>query len=50
MINAKDELRYLLLMKLLDRMASAGFLTDEELSAARKLAAEKYHPITVWEL
>lgn len=49
MVNAKNELQFLLVTDLLERIASAGFLTDEELGIAKRLAAEKYRPIIVWE-
>ena len=49
MINAKNEIQYILVSRLLDGMAQAGFLTADELSIAQQLAAEKYRPSTVWE-
>ena len=49
MINVKDEIQYLLVSKLLDDMAQAGFLTADELSVAPRLAVEKYRPSTGWE-
>lgn len=49
MINVKNELQYLLIIKLLEDMTCAGFLTDDELTAAKRLAVEKYRPSTVWE-
>ena len=49
MINAKNEIQYLLVSRLLNDMAQAGFLTVDELSVAQRLAAEKYRPSTVWE-
>ena len=49
MINVKNEIQYLLVIKLLDNMAQAGFLTADELSIAQRLAAEKYRPSTVWK-
>ena len=49
MINVKNEIQYLLVSKLLNDMAQAGFLTVDELSIAQRLAVEKYHPSTVWE-
>ena len=49
MINVKDEIQYLLVIKLLNDMAQAGFLSADELSVAQRLAAEKYRPSTVWE-
>ena len=49
MIDAKSELRYILLVRLLERAAADGHLTTEELYAAKRLAREKYCPQTVWE-
>ena len=49
MINVKNEIQYLLVRKLLNDMAQAGFLTADELSVALRLAVEKYRPSTVWE-
>lgn len=49
MINVKNEIQYLLVSKLLNDMAQAGFLTADELSIAQRLAVEKYRPSTVWE-
>jgi hypothetical protein len=48
MIDTKNELRYILLTRLLEK-AAAGLLTLEELCAAKRLARDKYHPQTVWE-
>ena len=50
MINAKNEIQYIIVSKLLDGMAQAGFLTADELAVAQQLAVQKYHPSTVWEL
>ena len=41
MIDTKNELRYILLTRLLERTASAGLLTLEELYAAKRLARAK---------
>ena len=49
MINAKNEIQYILVTQVLENMAKAGFLTGEELSIAKHLAAKKYRPSTVWE-
>ena len=49
MIDVKNEIQYLLVSRLLNDMAQAGFLTADELSVAQRLAAEKYRPSTVWE-
>lgn len=50
MINAKNEIQYILVTQVLEDMALAGFLTDEELAVAKRLAEKKYRPSTVWEL
>ena len=49
MIDTKSELRYILLVRLLEKASAAGHLTAEELYAAKRLAWEKYCPQTVWE-
>lgn len=49
MINTKNELRYILLTRLMERAAAAGLLTIEELCVAKRLARDKYQPQTVWE-
>lgn len=49
MINVKNELQYLLVVKTLEDAASAGLLSMEELAAAKRFAAKKYCPATVWE-
>ena len=49
MIDSKNELRYILLTRLLEKAAAAGLLTLEELYAAKRLARDKYRPQTVWE-
>lgn len=49
MINVKNEIQYILVSRLLEDMAQAGFLTAEELATAQRLAVEKYCPSTVWE-
>ena len=49
MIDVKNEIQYLLVSRLLNDMARAGFLTVDELSVAQRLAVEKYRPSTVWE-
>ena len=41
-MNVKNELQYLLVTDLLTRAAEAGFMTLDELAAAKSLAAEKY--------
>lgn len=49
MSNVKNEIQYILVTRTLEDMAQAGFLTAEELSAAKRLAVEKYRPSAVWE-
>lgn len=49
MMNVKSEIQYILITRTLEDMAQAGFLTAEELTAAKRLAMEKYHPSAVWE-
>ena len=49
MINAKNEIQYIIVSRLLDGMAQAGFLTADELAIAQQLAVEKFRPSTVWE-
>ncbi len=49
MINVKNELQYLLVVELLEKAAAAGFMDDDELDYAKRLAARKYSPETVWE-
>ena len=46
MINVKNEIQYILVTRLLTQ---AGFMTAEELKAAKRLAVEKYRPSAVWE-
>ena len=49
MIDIKSELRYILLTRLLEKAATAGLLTVDELYAAKRLARDRYRPQTVWE-
>ena len=49
MIDTKNELRYILLTRLMEKAAAAGLLTLEELYAAKRLAWDRYRPQTVWE-
>ncbi len=49
MINAKNEIQYILVTRLLVDMTQSGFMTAEELKAAKRLAVEKYRPSAVWE-
>ena len=49
MINVKKELQYILVIRTLEDMAQAGFLTAEELAIAKHLAVAKYHPSAVGE-
>ena len=50
MINVKNEMRYLLVTRLLEQAAEVGLLTQAELHTAKRLAWDKYCPQTVWEL
>ena len=47
-INVKNEIRYILVTRTLENMAQAGFLTADELRAAKRLAVDKYRPSAVW--
>lgn len=49
MSEMKNEMMYILVMRLLEK-AAAGLLMQEELWAAKRLALEKYRPQAVWEL
>ena len=49
MINAKTELQYQIALNILMRMRAAGFVTEDEAESIRRLAMEKYHPVTVQE-
>lgn len=49
MIDTRNELRYILLTRLMEKAAAAGLLTLEELYAAKRLAWDRYRPQTVWE-
>lgn len=49
MINVRTELQYQIALGILARMREAGFVTEEEAAVIQRLAAEKYHPITVRE-
>ena len=49
MMNVKSEIQHILVTRTLEDMAQAGFLTAEELTAAKRLAVEKYRPSAVWE-
>jgi len=49
MIDVKNDMRYILVTRLLEKAADAGLLLPEELRAAKRLAWHKYRPQTVWE-
>ena len=49
MMNVKNELQYLLVVRTLESAADAGLLSAKELAAAKRFAAKKYCPVTVWE-
>lgn len=48
MLNVKNELQYMLVVDLMERAVVAGFLTADELEAAKELAAEKYQVACDW--
>lgn len=41
-MSVKNELQYMLVTDLLERAAEAGFMTADELAAAKDLATDKY--------
>jgi len=45
MIDVKNEMRYILVTRLLEQAAEAGLLSAEELWAAKRLALESRRPI-----
>ena len=49
MMNAKSEIQYILVTRTLEDMAQVGFLTAEDLAAAKHHVVEKYRPSAVWE-
>ena len=49
MVDVKNEIRYILVTRLLERAAAVGLLSAEELCTAKGLALEKYRPAPVWE-
>ena len=49
MIDVKNEIKYIIVSRLLSDMAQQGFLSTDELVTAQRLAVEKYRPSTVWE-
>ena len=49
MVDVKNEIRYILVTRLLERAAAVGLLSAEELCTVKGLALEKYRPATVWE-
>ena len=49
MIDAKKELQYRLVVRMLEHLSEKGLLTATELAYAKGLAREKYRPQTVWE-
>ena len=49
MINAKSEIKYILVTQVLKDMVHEGILSDDEFAAAKRLAEKKYCPSTVWE-
>lgn len=49
MINAKTALQYQIALNILMRMRAAGFVTEDEAESIRRLAMEKYQPVSVQE-
>jgi hypothetical protein len=49
MIDVKNEMRYILVIRLLEQASEVGLLSAEELWTAKRLALERYRPATVWE-
>ena len=49
MVDVKNEMRYILVTRLLERAAEAGLLSAGGLYTAKGLALERYRPETVWE-
>ena len=49
MIDVKNEMRYILVTRLLEQAAEAGPLYAEELSAAKRVALELSRPATYLE-
>ncbi len=49
MIDVKNEIQYILVVRILEDMARDSLLTLEELTVAKQLAVAKYSPSTVWE-
>ena len=49
MINAKTELQYQIALNILMRMRAAGIVTEDEAESIRRLAMEKYQPVSVQE-
>ena len=47
MVNAKTELQYQIALGILAQMKAAGFVSDDEAEAIRRLAAAEYRPETV---
>lgn len=49
MINVKNEIQFVIVTRTLEDMAQTGFLTVDELTRAKRLAVERFHPENVWE-
>ena len=49
MINANTEPQYQIALGILVQMRTAGFVTENEAAAIRRLAIEKYLPMAVRE-
>lgn len=49
MTNARTELQYRIILDLAEQARGAGLLTAEETAVVKRLAAERYRPVTVRE-
>ena len=49
MINAKNELQYLLILKAMEEAEKAGKITADELDAVRGLSVKMYGPVVLRE-
>jgi hypothetical protein len=47
--DIKNEMLYIMVIRLLEKAAADGLLLPEELATAKRLALGKYRPQTVWE-
>ena len=49
MTNARTELQYRISLDLAEQARGAGLLTAEETTVLKRIAAERYRPVTVRE-